>query len=66
MTKLKLDAPKEFETSTVYRGKPLVVTLSPLGVSVRVKRQKTDVFVPWDAVYELGWKIQVRREKQAR
>ena len=54
-----------FETSTLYRGRTLIVTASPLYASIREKgrREGSEVMIPWDAVYELGFRIAARLEQ---
>jgi chromosome condensin MukBEF complex kleisin-like MukF subunit len=54
--KTKLQA----ETSAVYRGRPLVVELTPHYVLVREKGTRQGLSVPWLAVHELGLKLQAR------
>jgi hypothetical protein len=54
--KTKLEA----ETSAEYRGRALVVELTPHYIVVREKGTRQRVTVPWLAVYELGQKMEAR------
>jgi hypothetical protein len=57
------------ETSAVYRGRALVVELTPHFVFLRGKGTRQTVSVPWLAVHELGLKLQARsvaRERTVR
>jgi len=54
------------ETSAVYRGKPLIVTLEPYELLIRQKGRRTAFAVPYLAVIEAGMKLaalEARREK---
>jgi len=53
------------ETAALYRGNPLIVTVHPHGVlEVHSKRHRDTVAVPLLAVFELGWKMEARRQLQ--
>jgi hypothetical protein len=48
------------ETSAEYRGRALVVELTPHYVILREKGRRETVSVPWLAVHELGMKLEAR------
>lgn len=57
------DKPREFETQAIYKGRPLVITIGSLGVRVREKRRRDEVFVPYSVIYEVGWRMEARQQK---
>jgi hypothetical protein len=69
MTELRPNAPLKRETSLMYRGRALVVTLHPGYCEVRSKGKRKGYVVSWSAIHDLGAKIQAaadRQEKLAR
>ncbi len=54
------------ETSAVWRGDPLIVTIEPHNVVIRAKGRRQAYTVPWLGIYELGQKltaIETRKQK---
>jgi hypothetical protein len=57
----KLTKPVSRETSVYHRGDPLIVTLHPKYLEIRVKGARTSsVNVPYDSVFDLGRKLAAR------
>jgi hypothetical protein len=52
------------ETSAVWRGKPLMVLVTPHDVIVRQKGQRVCYAVPWLAVMELGAKMAAEEQRR--
>jgi hypothetical protein len=48
------------ETSALYRGRPLIVTLEPHEILIRQKGRRTAFAVPYQAVIEAGMKLAAR------
>jgi hypothetical protein len=63
MTKLQPDKPITRETALFERGDPLVVTMHPKYLEIRPKgaRAASAIQVSYDAIYDLGRKLKVRR-----
>jgi hypothetical protein len=55
----------KFETSIIYRGKPLIVEADPYVAKVRQKGCKFEVSVPWDVIYESGMRLKYLQDKKA-
>jgi hypothetical protein len=53
----------EMKTGVTYKGRPLIITPTSLGVHIREARRKEGVFVPWEVVYEVGWKMEALRKR---
>jgi hypothetical protein len=53
----------EMRTGVIYKGRPLIIRPTSLGVYLREARRKEGVFVPWDVVYEVGWKMEALRKR---
>lgn len=49
-------------TAAKVRGKPLVATLSPFEVTLAEFGSRQGYKVPWAAIYELGEKLQARKD----
>lgn len=45
------------ETAISYRGRALVVTLKPRAIEVHEKGRRDTVSVPYDVIYEVGFKL---------
>ncbi len=54
------------ETAVTYRGRPLVAELHPGYVTVRQKGCRAAVSVDWATVYETGWKMLAREQREGR
>jgi len=61
MTKLLPSHSLTRETAALERGEPLVVTLHPRYLEIRVKGKRTGVTVDYEAVLALGRKLDYRR-----
>jgi hypothetical protein len=66
MTLAKRKTKAVFTTSTLYRGKALVVEAQPFFCTIRQKGSRFAFTVPWDAVYEAGAKIAARLERETK
>lgn len=67
MTEIK--SPLKRETSLYYRGRALVLTLHPGFVSIKQKGLRKSFTVCYDAIYELGAKMEalaLRHEREAK
>lgn len=57
------------ETSATHKGRSLMIDAGCHGVTIRQKGRRNGYWVPWEAVFSCGAKLQViaeRREKAAR
>ena len=52
------------ETSAMYRGRPLIVTLYPHVVMLREKGQRENFSLPWTAVYENALKLHAMEQRR--
>ncbi len=50
------------ETAIEYRGRKLAIELTPRAVRIWPQGTRDDVYVPWDAIYELGLKVLARKK----
>lgn len=66
MKRLSSDRLITRETHSSDRLKPITVTLYPFFCSVRVKGSREAFAVPWDAILDLGRKIDAREKLAAR
>jgi hypothetical protein len=62
MTKISPDRRIKRETHCTDRMRPVLVELHPFFCSVRVKGTREVYAVPWDAVLDLGRKIDAREK----
>ena len=62
MTKLTPDRRVKRETSVAERGRSICVELFPFYCGVRLKGQREFVAVPWEAILDLGRKIDARQK----
>lgn len=54
------------ETPIKYQGRALIVELAPGYLKIRRKGTRTsEVSVTWEAIYELGLKMQARADREA-
>jgi len=60
MTKLTAERRVKRETAAEYRRRPLVVELFPHWMSVRVKGTREVHMVSWEAVLDLGRRLDAR------
>lgn len=63
MTKLQPEKPIVRETGAFERGFPIVVTLHPRYMELRVKGTRTAVVVDYEAALDLGRKLAWRRRQ---
>ncbi|MFH1111012.1 MAG: hypothetical protein V1790_17705 [Planctomycetota bacterium] len=66
MSKLRPESPLVRETAATYRGRSIMVELSPHCLTLRLKRHKHSVTVTWETVLALGYKILARSEMAER
>jgi hypothetical protein len=55
--------PVRRETATLYRGRPLIAEMHAGYVVIREKGRRAGVSVDWRTIYETGWKILAREER---
>lgn len=60
-----LNRPVRRETSTVYRGRPLIAEAHAGYLVLREKGRRAGVSVDYQTIYELGWKILARESGAA-
>ena len=63
MTILRANKTVKRETSTIYRARPLMVTLTPRLIQIREKGRRDAVEVDYAAVYEMAMRMKFRREQ---
>ena len=63
MTALGINSKVARETRATYRGRALIVTITPHEVLVREKGRRLNVSIPITAVYDLGFKILAREAR---
>jgi hypothetical protein len=56
--------PVKRETSTIYRGRPLIAEMHAGYVVLREKGRRAGVSVDWCAIYDLGWKLLARQKAE--
>lgn len=61
MTTIKADKPLRRETDTIYRRRALVIELGPRTITIREKGRRSGVSVSYDAVYDLGRKLEWKK-----
>lgn len=67
MTKLTKERAVVRETATEDRRRPVIVELGPRCLVVRVKGKRSESYtVPYDALLDLGRKLDARRESMRR
>lgn len=54
------------ETSASYRARPLVAEIKAWGVVIREKGRRTGYPVDWEAIFDVGWKKESERQRQAK
>ena len=50
------------EVQTQYRGRALMVEVGPYSAIIHEKGRQRAIAVPWDAIYDLGMKLQARKD----
>jgi hypothetical protein len=66
MTKITKEKRLKRETAATVRLRPIIVELFPFYVGVRVKGTREFHAVPWDAILDLGRKIDARETLAAK
>jgi hypothetical protein len=66
MTKLTNQRRPKRETQATDRCRPICIELFPFYLGIRVKGQREFYAVPWEAVLDLGRKIDAREKLAAR
>jgi hypothetical protein len=66
MTRIRADKLLSRETHCTDRLRPITVTLHPHFASMRVKGAREAYAVPWDAILDLGRKLDAREKLAAR
>jgi hypothetical protein len=66
MTKITTDKRLKRETLATDRMRPIIVELFPFYVGVRVKGTREFHAVPWDAILDLGRKLDAREKLAAK
>lgn len=66
MTALTGKATVTRESRALYRGRPLIVEIATHEIVLREKGRRTRVSVPILAVYDLGFKILAREQRNER
>jgi hypothetical protein len=64
MTALSTSRPVTRETATVYRGRPLIVSLRPAYMMLREKGRRSGVTLDYRAALDLAFNL-LAREKRA-
>jgi hypothetical protein len=49
------------ETSTLHRGRPIVVELDVFGLTLRQKGKRKSFLLPYDAALDLAMKLEARK-----
>jgi hypothetical protein len=65
----KADKPVRRESYSCFRGRPIIVTIHPTFVTVRLKGQRTKFTVTVDQLYTLGAKtaaVAAKAEREAK
>ncbi len=52
------------ETASRVQGRPIVAAMRPLVVVMRLKGLRYTYAVPWEAVWDLGAKLEARRRME--
>ncbi len=53
----------EFETPVEVRGRKLIVKLGTSGLQIRQKGCRSSYFIPYDALWDLGAKLEMLKER---